>query len=180
MLKRPRLRQTNQEDAMTQTTKKYTTEEFLSLYQRYARFSPGANSLTKYSIVTELLRSSWSRETCAPRSARHWSQNNRAAGQCDVSALIIDDLFGGTIMRAEIIGYGAHYYNHVSMGEGYYPLNVTRSQFPLNVTIPPGSPVTRDELLNSARASEALIKERYERLRSLCAAHMSFQLADCA
>ncbi len=52
-----------------------------------------------------ILRQAWSLET-----ARQWSEENPANGQCNVTAAVIHDIFGGEVRRTQVAGIW-HYYN---------------------------------------------------------------------
>ncbi|ACA20546.1 conserved hypothetical protein [Methylobacterium sp. 4-46] len=54
-----------------------------------------------------ILQQCWSAET-----SPEWRPNNPARGQCGVTALIVHDLHGGTILKTET-GRGWHFYNRV-------------------------------------------------------------------
>lgn len=111
--------------------------------------------------LSAALRRSWMRETAAPGSQNAWSATNPAWGQCAVTALIVHDLFGGEILRTEVPGYGSHYYNRLADGR---EIDLTREQFPADVTVPPGQSAPRERLLSSDRARAAQTEERYRRL----------------
>jgi hypothetical protein len=64
-------------------------------------------------------RESWSAETSG-----QWLPDNPALGQCNVTSLVIQDLFGGEILKTEAPG-GWHFYNRIH-GERY---DMTASQF---------------------------------------------------
>lgn len=82
-------------------------------------------------------------------------------GQCAVTALVVQDLLGGEILRAEIEGLGSHYWNLVPwMGE----IDLTRAQFPDALILPRGVIVPRSRLLEGERAAQARTSERYEEL----------------
>ena len=51
----------------------------------------------------------WNRETCSPGLKDSWSEENPSLGQCAITALIVNDFFGGKIMRC-IASSGSHYY----------------------------------------------------------------------
>lgn len=55
--------------------------------------------------ILRALRKSWS-----PKTARQWREDNPALGQCNVTALVVHDLFGGQILQTQAPG-GAHFYN---------------------------------------------------------------------
>jgi hypothetical protein len=58
-------------------------------------------------IVARALRKSWSADT-----ARQWSQLRPAAGQCNVTALLVHDLFGGELLKTGLPGV-SHFYNRI-------------------------------------------------------------------
>lgn len=69
--------------------------------------------------VLEALEKSWSLET-----AKQWSQENPANGQCNVTAAVINELFGGEVLKTRLPGTW-HYYNRID-GQRY---DLTDSQF---------------------------------------------------
>ena len=62
------------------------------------------------SQLKELLGNSWRLETCSPGLKSEWSKDNPSLGQCTITALIVNDYFGGKIMRCMAFS-GSHYYN---------------------------------------------------------------------
>jgi hypothetical protein len=95
------------------------------------------------------LRQSWSVET-----GRHWKTDNPAAGQCGVTALVVNDEFGGSILKTDVNG-AWHFYNMIDGKR----LDFTVSQFT--------SPILYEDV-PSDRA-EALLdcsQEQYDLLRS--------------
>ena len=73
----------------------------------------------------EALTHAWSRETAFPACKGDWSPSNPALGQCTITAMIVHDLFGGTIHRVRLAGGGTHYFNRI---DGVY-VDLTSSQF---------------------------------------------------
>lgn len=65
--------------------------------------------------LKNLLSSSWSEETCSPGLRSEWSLDNPSLGQCAVTALIVNDFYGGKIMRC-MTPTGSHYYNELDDG----------------------------------------------------------------
>ena len=55
----------------------------------------------------------WNYETCSPGSKASWSEENPSLGQCAITALIVNDFFGGKIMRC-MASTGSHYYNLIN------------------------------------------------------------------
>ena len=69
--------------------------------------------------VLSALYHSWSIVT-----AQQWSPENPASGQCNVTALLVHDLFGGDILKTPLPD-GEHFYNRID-GARY---DFTASQF---------------------------------------------------
>nr|WP_028135636.1 hypothetical protein [Bradyrhizobium japonicum] len=69
--------------------------------------------------VQRTLRRAWSLAT-----ARQWTASNPAAGQCNVTALLVHELFGGDLLKTPLPA-GDHFYNRIE-GERY---DFTASQF---------------------------------------------------
>jgi len=69
--------------------------------------------------VAHGLRKSWSLAT-----ARQWTTENPAAGQCNVTALLVHELFGGELLKTRL-PEGDHFYNRIG-GQRY---DFTDSQF---------------------------------------------------
>ena len=44
--------------------------------------------------LKRLLTSSWEKETCSPGLRSEWNEENVSLGQCAITALIVNDLFG--------------------------------------------------------------------------------------
>ena len=45
----------------------------------------------------DLLTDVWCEETCAPASRGVWSEENKTAGQCSITAFAIQDIYGGDV-----------------------------------------------------------------------------------
>ncbi|MDD1530328.1 hypothetical protein C7U92_00670 [Bradyrhizobium sp. WBOS7] len=69
--------------------------------------------------VQRTLCRAWSLAT-----ARQWTASNPAAGQCNVTALLVHELFGGDLLKTPLPA-GDHFYNRIE-GERY---DFTASQF---------------------------------------------------
>lgn len=67
----------------------------------------------KVGELKQLLTLSWEKETCFPKLRDEWNEENLSLGQGAVTSLIVNDLFGGEIMRC-IVSFGSHYYNLVN------------------------------------------------------------------
>jgi hypothetical protein len=75
--------------------------------------------------LVPLIRAAWSADTSA--NPEEWSKDNPALGQCAVTALYVQEVFGGTLQRVAVFGGGSHYYNRI---DGYGDVDLTRQQFP--------------------------------------------------
>jgi hypothetical protein len=58
--------------------------------------------------VASALRQSWSSAT-----ARQWTEDNPAAGQCNVTSLLVHELFGGELLKTRL-PEGDHFYNRIN------------------------------------------------------------------
>lgn len=61
----------------------------------------------RFAALHERLSRSWSVET-----GRHWLADNPARGQCGVTALVVQDLLGGEILKTAVNG-AWHFYNRI-------------------------------------------------------------------
>ena len=60
--------------------------------------------------LKQLLYCSWGKQTCSKGYRREWNEDNPSLGQCAITSLIVNDYFGGKIMRC-MASTGSHYYN---------------------------------------------------------------------
>ena len=59
------------------------------------------------------LREAWCRETAHPSYRDKWSEDNPSVGQCLVTALVIQDRYGGDIYSCKV-GNNSHFVNIVN------------------------------------------------------------------
>jgi hypothetical protein len=81
--------------------------------------------------IEGIIRSSWGADTCPPDVHNPvWDPANRARGQCGVTALVVHDLLGGDLVRAEVRAAGErvdfHWWNLLPGG---VEVDLTREQF---------------------------------------------------
>jgi hypothetical protein len=79
--------------------------------------------------LKKALKKSWSRETSS--DPNNWTPENPAWGQCAVTALIVQDYFGGNLIRATVNerGVSSHYWNELPDG---IETDLTQDQFSEN------------------------------------------------
>ena len=57
--------------------------------------------------IQDALRKAWSLSTSS-----QWTANNPAAGQCNVTSLLVHELFGGDLLKT-LLPAGDHFYNRI-------------------------------------------------------------------
>lgn len=102
---------------------RYYGEEYGSIKRK----SPGNPRLETLEDLYGILRQCWSKETAYPSCQLEWVPNDPSYGQCAITAMLVHDLFGGTIHRIRVSGGGTHYFNRIN---GHY-IDLTREQFDL-------------------------------------------------
>ena len=60
--------------------------------------------------LKKYLYESYDVETCSPSLRKDWNSDNPSSGQCAITSLIVNDFYGGKIMRC-MASSGSHYYN---------------------------------------------------------------------
>ena len=122
--------------------------------------------MMKLKKLKSALVKSWSKDTCYPPMGDDWSRENPALGQCYVTALIVNDYFGGMILEAKFKDGSAHFWNLVDGEE----VDLTRSQFDEGEIIPEPKEFSRQEI--DSRKNYDGINGRYlllkKRINKLC------------
>lgn len=85
--------------------------------------------------VESAVRAARGADTCAPEDLPARSPGNPARGQCGVTALVLHDLFGGELMRGDVLVGRAdfHWWNRLPGGKPIWPESSsqrTRSSVP--------------------------------------------------
>jgi hypothetical protein len=106
-------------------------------------------NMEQFTTLEERIKAVWSRKTASTSTA-----SNPARGQCSVSALVVHDLLGGSILKTRI-RFGWHFYNWVNHSR----IDLTASQFNGEI-IYEDLPATRDEALSDTSV------EQYQELRT--------------
>lgn len=117
--------------------------------------------------IERAIRASWAADTCSPDDLTRagWHADNSAWGHCDVTALVVHDLFGGDLVVGEVYAgvhagaeqQGYHWWNRLASG---VEIDLTREQFRQGQTIvgaqvrtrPPGRLPRRHEEYEVFRA----------------------------
>jgi hypothetical protein len=129
-----------------------------------------AMSVLSFTDVERAVRASWGAETCDPAAVDEWRPDNPARGQCGVTALVVQDLFGGDLVLAEVHVDGRqvayHYWNRFGPG---LDLDLTRGQFR------PEQVVVGGEVVGRPPDAPRRCREQYELLRERVMARLSLQ-----
>jgi hypothetical protein len=94
------------------------------------------------------LRAAWSAQ-----SSSSWTPGNPAKGQCSVTSLIVQDVFGGEILSTQTPG-GTHFYNSINGVRWDFTVSQFAAPIPFEDT-----PSSRDEAFNDTSP------EQYAHLR---------------
>lgn len=103
--------------------RRYYGEEFGDI----RRQKPGNPKLQTLEDLFNILLECWSKETAYPSCQAEWVPNDPSYGQCAITAMLVYDMFGGTIHRIRVSGGGTHYFNKIN---GHY-IDLTINQFDL-------------------------------------------------
>lgn len=127
---------------------------------------------TSLQTLAKTFQSSWSVDTA--RTPSEWSESNSARGQCIISSLIVQDYFGGELVRFKVTGENIDETHFCNLLDGDVLIDTTVSQYqtPVSQTRKPekldGYTSTRERLL----ADDDTLR-RYDLLKS----HVDAQLA---
>ncbi|MGP3690296.1 YunG family protein [Streptomyces sp. IBSNAI002] len=113
------------------------------------------------SDIERAVRGSWSAETCTPEFRAHWTEDNPARDQCGVTAMVLNDLLGGELIRGEVHVNGErvdyHWWNRLGLG---VEVDLTREQFGPEETVTGGIVIARPPETEWGR-----LREEYQLLR---------------
>ena len=125
------------------------------------------------SALTTALHNSWPVWEHEPESG-YWSKENPARGQCVPSSLVVQDYYGGDIVRVRVTGDGideTHYFNVLEDGT---ILDTTGSQYRVPVALTPAPIDLKKYSANDVR--ERLLNDEGTRIRY---ATLKSRVADC-
>ncbi|GAA3483552.1 MULTISPECIES: YunG family protein [Streptomyces] len=109
--------------------------------------------------IEAAVRAGWGADTSTPDHRPHWTPDNPARDQCGVTALVLNDLLGGELIRGEVRVDGErtdfHWWNRLGMG---VEIDLTREQFGPEEIVTGGTVIPRP-------AEIVRLREEYELLR---------------
>jgi hypothetical protein len=110
--------------------------------------------------LVSALEASWSQETS--QDPARWSPSNPSWGQCAVTALVLQDVLGGELLRCSLVNGGTHYWNRLPSGA---EVDLTRGQFPDGLAIEAGEVRPREYVLSFPETAQRyhLLKGRIRR-----------------
>ncbi|MEU1306688.1 YunG family protein [Streptomyces shenzhenensis] len=118
--------------------------------------------------IERAVRSSWGADTSTPEFRPRWRADNPARDQCGVTAMVLNDLLGGELIRGEVQVDGVrvdyHWWNRLGMG---IEIDLTREQFGPEEIVTGGTVIPRPPLAEWRR-----LREEYELLRDRVMKHL--------
>ncbi|MFE3513789.1 hypothetical protein [Streptomyces sp. NPDC059166] len=117
--------------------------------------------------IEAAVRSSWDADTTTPEYRDRWNPGNPARDQCGVTAMVVNDLLGGELIRGEVLVDGVrvdyHWWNRLGMG---VEIDLTREQFEAHEIVSGGVVIERPQEFVRLREEYELLRARVlERLR---------------
>ncbi|WP_367136755.1 MULTISPECIES: YunG family protein [Streptomyces] len=111
--------------------------------------------------IERAVRSSWGADTCTPEYRPRWTPGNPARDQCGVTALVLNDLLGGELVRGEVLVGGArtdfHWWNRLGAG---VEIDLTREQFRPEEIVTGGVVIPRPPEIKRLREEYELLRAR--------------------
>ncbi|MCR4633022.1 MAG: nucleoside triphosphate pyrophosphohydrolase family protein [Erysipelotrichaceae bacterium] len=107
--------------------------------------------LTSPEDLYDLFVDLWSKQTCAPRMADGWTQENKTLGQCSITSFLVQDLIGGEVFGIRLNDGNFHCFNRI----GDQDFDLTSEQF--TETLDYSDVVKQDRQIHFAK------EEKYQR-----------------
>lgn len=104
-------------------SRKFYGEEYGNLKRK----KEGNPKLQTLDDLYAILRKAWYKETAYPSCQAEWVESDPSYGQCAITAMLVYDMFGGSIHRIRVDGGVTHYFNKI---DGHY-IDLTVEQFDL-------------------------------------------------
>jgi hypothetical protein len=117
-------------------------------YLSTMRLQPNGKRVKTLGEIFKVLLACWSRDTADEKHLDTFSRANPSVAQDDVTAMLIYDMFGGSIHSVEVDGR-VHYFNKIN---GNY-IDMTREQFEYSrtpVCYEPNTELERKEFEDNA------------------------------
>lgn len=124
--------------------------------------------MSKEALDVSIIRRSWNRATSA--TPELWSMFNRARGQCAITACVVQDCIGGTIVRTvAMLPDGSEESHYATIHDHGVIIDLTESQFPTDTVFGPWEERTREYVLGFAgtRSRYDKMVRRLNELRTL-------------
>jgi len=115
----------------------------------------------RFSELEKVFEMAWVKKTALPKSQEKWSKNNRAHGQCAITALIVQDMFGGNLITNTD---GSHFWNELP---DRTQQDFTRKQFKKPKNLIKYIHISRGKVLNNKGAKLSETRKRYLILKKL-------------
>lgn len=113
--------------------------------------------LDKFSLLKLALQDVWAKDTSHGDSEDSWSDDNKSAGQCAITSLLVNDIFGGKLAKMRVGDVG-HYFNIIDEKV----VDLTAEQFgEMEISYNDYEERTRERMLEDVDT-----KKRYELLKS--------------
>lgn len=113
------------------------------------------------SEIERAVRASWGIDTCSADDRDDWHPRNPAHGQCDITALVVQDLLGGDLLLGAVCVHGErdgyHWWNRLVTG---VEIDLTRDPSRPDETGTPGMPIKRPVLSAPRAEAYALLRRR--------------------
>ena len=111
--------------------------------------------------LTRAMRRAWGPDTCAPEDIARWSAGNPARGQCITTVLVVHDVFGGSLVRGEVMvgdeQVDFHWWNRLPDGTD---VDLTREQFGSDERVVGGEVVERPTGAHRVEAQYEMLRQR--------------------
>ena len=132
------------------TEKKATAESLLAFYNK--------------------VKKAWCKDSCSPSLRENWPNGNVAKGQCFVTAIAVQEAFGGEVYELHITEKEIHYYNIIAgeivdLSSEQFGDNISaefyRAGIPTDVALKMSDPIKRERyaVLSKRMKQEAQSKD---------------------
>lgn len=136
-------------------------KEFDFISRRQSNLIPFSNGARYIDLIRlqSALRLSWGADTVVDWERDKWTKVLPSFGQCAVTALVVQDFFGGKLVKDP---ENDHYWNIFDDGT---ECDLSREQFAYNISLLTKEERTREDTLTSERSIKARTLDRYNILR---------------